>query len=88
MDDFRKRFWLYYTDYNRTIILIISGQMLLVVVDNYTSFSLWFIYFPDFFHFFYHPLTMIELKREHYALMIKTSYRDDRKDKGEHHVLL
>lgn len=59
--------------------------MLLVVVDNYTSFSLWFIYFPDFF---YHPLTMIELKREHYALMIKTSYRDDRKDKGEHHVLL
>ena len=46
--------------------------MLLVVVDNYTTFSLWFIYFPDFFHFFYHPLTMIELKREHYALMIKT----------------
>ena len=52
MDDFRKRFCLYYTDYNRTIILAISGQMLLVVVDHYTSFSLWFIYFPDFFHFF------------------------------------
>ena len=49
MDDFRKRFWLYYTDYNRTIILTIGWQMLLVVVDNYTSLSLWFIYFPDFF---------------------------------------
>lgn len=87
MDEFRKRFWLYYTDYNRTIILTIGWQMLLVVVDNYTSLSLWFIYFPDFFIFFYHPLTMIKLKRD-YALMIKTSYRDDRKDKGEHHVLL
>ena len=52
MDEFRKRFWLYYTDYNRTIILTIGWQMLLVVVDNYTSLSLWFIYFPDFFIFF------------------------------------
>lgn len=49
MDDFRERFWLYYTDYNRTIILTIGWKMLLVVVDNYTSLSLWFIYFPDFF---------------------------------------